>query len=61
MAVYNHWLAKHECYVCKLVYDPQVGDEAQGVPPETPLQKLPEHWRCECGVSKRMYQVLPPE
>jgi rubredoxin len=53
MVIFNHW-QKAQCSVCETVYDPDLGDEAQGVPPKTPFDKLPDDWRCECGASKRM-------
>lgn len=60
MVIYNHW-SKAKCSVCENVYDANVGDEAQGVPPKTPVSKLPDDWRCECGASRRMLQLQREE
>ncbi len=60
MVIYNHW-QQMQCYVCESIYDPQVGDSSQGVPPKTPLAKLPDTWRCECGASPKMYRPLNRE
>lgn len=60
MVAYNHWSIS-QCYVCETIYDPGLGDGNWGVPPKTPLEKLPEDWRCECGASKRMYRPKAPK
>jgi rubredoxin len=38
--------AKLECRICWYVYDPEVGDETEQIPPGTPFLELPEYWRC---------------
>jgi rubredoxin len=38
--------AKLECRICWYVYDPELGDTAEQIPPGTPFLELPEHWRC---------------
>ena len=46
-------MEKHECAVCGYVYDPEVGDDSQGIPPGTPFANLPETWSCPvCGAAK---------
>lgn len=37
---------KYVCSVCGYVYDPEVGDETQGIPAGTPFEDLPEDWHC---------------
>lgn len=47
----------YQCQVCGQVYDPRNGDNKQGIPPETPFERLPNHWICPiCGSSKDLYQ-----
>ncbi|MCB2220527.1 MAG: flavin reductase [Bacteroidetes bacterium] len=44
------------CSICAYVYDPEVGDEAQGIPPGTPFEDLPEDWICPiCAAAKSMF------
>jgi len=48
---------KWECMVCGYVYDPAVGDSANGVPAETAFEDLPEDWTCpDCGAPKDMFE-----
>lgn len=37
---------KLECRICWYVYDPAEGDLQEQIPPGTPFQMLPDHWRC---------------
>ena len=37
---------KYVCSVCGYVYDPELGDETQGIAPGTPFEELPEDWHC---------------
>lgn len=51
-----------ECRICWHVYDPDVGDEIEQVPPGTPFSMLPDHWRCpECDAEKTMFLPLEPD
>ena len=44
---------KYECTVCGFIYDPVLGDPAQGVDPGTPFEEVPEEWTCPlCLVNK---------
>ena len=46
-------MQKYECDVCGYVYDPEIGDEENGIAPGTMFENLPEDWVCpECGASK---------
>lgn len=41
------------CEVCSYVYDPQLGDELQNIPPGTPFSELPDDWVCPiCAAAK---------
>lgn len=37
---------KYVCSVCGYVYDPEIGDETQGIPAGTPFEDLPDDWCC---------------
>jgi rubredoxin len=46
-------MQKWICVVCDYIYDPEVGDPTQDIPPGTPFEDLPEDWECpDCGVGK---------
>ena len=50
---------KYKCQVCPYIYDPETGDETQGIPPGTKFEDLPDDWLCpECGVSKDMFDKI---
>lgn len=52
-------MKKYICDVCGWIYDPELGDPANGVAPGTPFEDLPEDWVCpECGVGKEMFSEL---
>ncbi len=52
-------MPKWQCTACTYVYDPEVGDPDNGVPPGTPWEKVPEDWVCPlCGVSKDMFEEV---
>ena len=46
-------MVKYVCEVCGYVYDPAVGDPANGVEAGTAWENVPEGWMCPvCGVGK---------
>jgi flavin reductase (DIM6/NTAB) family NADH-FMN oxidoreductase RutF/rubredoxin len=48
--------SNYECTECGYIYDPAVGDEAQGIPPGTPFSELPEDWVCPiCAAAKSKF------
>ena len=50
---------KFQCTVCDYIYDPAVGDPAQGVPAGTTFYDLPEAWTCpNCGAAQSLFEVL---
>lgn len=52
-------MAKWECVLCGYIYDPEVGDEAGGVPPGTAFEDLPDDWVCPiCGAGKEDFQKI---
>jgi len=45
--------------VCGYIYDPEKGDSADGVSPETKFEDLPDNWACpECELSKDQFEKL---
>lgn len=52
-------MEKWSCTVCGYVYDPEKGDEINGIPPGTPFESLPETWVCPvCGAPKEMFEKV---
>ena len=52
-------MSKYRCTVCGYIYDPQIGDEAHGIKPQTAFESLPDDWVCpECGVGKDMFEKI---
>ena len=50
--------AKHECIVCKYIYNPKVGNQTAGIEPGTCFEDLPETWVCPvCGEGKDMFEI----
>lgn len=48
-----------ECKICWYVYDPVTGDDVWQIPPGTPFDALPEHWRCPvCDGDRDQFMVL---
>ncbi len=47
---------KYICLVCGYIYDPDVGDPENGIPPPTSFDDLPGNWLCPvCGVGKDQF------
>ncbi|MGC8936131.1 MAG: rubredoxin [Candidatus Methanomethylicaceae archaeon] len=52
-------MEKWSCTVCGYVYDPEKGDEINGIPPGMPFESLPETWVCPvCGAPKEMFEKV---
>ena len=50
--------AKHECIVCKYIYNPKVGNKTAGIKPGTNFEDLPDNWVCPvCGEGKDMFEI----
>lgn len=50
---------KYICISCGYVYDPEVGDETQGVASGTEFDDLPDDWTCPlCYVTKDQFDPL---
>mgnify|MGYP000984405719 FL=1 len=51
-------MKKYVCSVCGYVYDPAVGDPANGIQPGTKFEDLPDDWTCpECGAGKDQFEA----
>ena len=52
-------MARYECQVCGYVYDEEVGDPDNGVPPGTKWEELPDDWVCPvCGATKDQFEKI---
>jgi len=50
---------KYVCSICGYVYDPEVGDDSQGIAPGTPFENLPADWVCpDCGADKDAFEKM---
>ncbi len=50
-------MQKYECTVCGYIYDPEIGDEDNGVKPGTAFADLPADWECPlCGAEKSEFK-----
>ncbi|WP_409422637.1 rubredoxin [Pseudaeromonas sp. ZJS20] len=48
-----------QCEVCGFIYDEAHGLPEDGIPPDTPLESLPEDWECpECGAAVEVFIPL---
>lgn len=48
-------MEKYRCR-CQYVYDPELGDPSQDIPPGTPFEDLPDSWICPlCGAKKAFF------
>lgn len=49
-------MKKYKCSVCGYVYDPQVGDPANGIAPGVDFANLPQDWKCpRCRKDKSVF------
>lgn len=47
------------CELCGYEYNPEVGDEENGIEPNTDFEDLAEDWVCPlCGASKEDFEVV---
>jgi rubredoxin len=48
------------CTICQYVYDPETGDQENGVAAGTPFEEIPETWVCPiCGAGKDVFEPVP--
>ncbi len=52
-------MQKYECEVCSYIYDPEIGDEDNGISAGTAFENLPKDWVCpDCGVGKDEFIII---
>jgi rubredoxin len=52
-------MTKWRCIPCGYVYDPEKGDPANGIPPGTAWEDVPETWRCPiCAADKEQFEQV---
>ncbi|SMO55805.1 Rubredoxin [Balnearium lithotrophicum] len=52
-------MKKYICIPCGYIYDPEIGDSDNGIPPGTPFEELPEDWACPwCGAPKEDFEPV---
>ena len=52
-------MSSYECVPCGYIYDPEVGDPANGIEPGTAFSDLPDDWVCPvCSASKDEFEKL---
>ncbi|WP_320667496.1 rubredoxin [Prochlorococcus sp. MIT 1307] len=50
---------KYQCRDCVYAYYPERGDPANGIPPKTKFEELPENWLCPvCGARKARFKII---
>ena len=50
---------KYVCIPCEYVYDPEVGDPENEIPPGTRFEDLPDDWQCPvCFVDKDEFEKV---
>ena len=52
-------MQKWLCTPCGYVYDPELGDPENGIPPGTPWEDVPEDWLCpDCSLGKDFFEPV---
>ncbi len=52
-------MKKYKCMLCSYIYDPAVGDLANGVQPGTAFENLPSRWVCpDCGAPQDQFEPV---
>jgi len=55
----NRIVRKYICDACGYVYDPAIGDPANGVPAGTAFEDVSDDWVCpDCGAGKGEFSPL---
>lgn len=50
---------KYVCIPCEYVYDPEVGNPENEIPPGTRFEDLPDDWQCPvCFVDKDVFEKV---
>ncbi len=52
-------MKKYRCIICGYIYDPEQGDDTQGIKPGTKFEDLPDDWTCPlCGATKDQFEEV---
>lgn len=52
-------MKKYICLNCGYVYDPEIGDPEEGIPPGTAFEDISNTWECLiCKVEKSDFELL---
>lgn len=52
-------MKKYECTVCGYIYDPEEGDQDNGIAKGTPFEDIPDSWVCPvCGAGKEVFEAV---
>jgi len=52
-------MKKYKCLMCGYIYEPAVGDPANGVAAGTAFEDLPDDWTCpDCGAGKNEFEPV---
>ncbi len=52
-------MKKYRCIICGYIYDPEQGDDTQGIKPGTRFEDLPDDWTCPlCGATKDQFEEV---
>lgn len=60
-ALDSQTLDRYECKACGYVYEPDKGDDSNGIPAGVAFEQLSETWRCPvCGARKTAFDNVGP-
>lgn len=52
-------MRRYQCPACDYIYDPEIGDLENDIPPGTAFQELPDDWKCpDCMEPKSSFEPL---
>ena len=52
-------MKQYVCSICGYIYDPEIGDEDNGIESGTPFEDLPYEWTCPiCNASKESFEEV---
>lgn len=53
-------MQKWQCCLCGYIYDEEKGAPAEGIPPGTKWNDVPDTWMCpDCGATKDDFEMIP--
>lgn len=52
-------MKKYICLICGYIYDPEIGDEENGIEAGVSFDELPDDWLCPlCAVTKENFEEV---